>query len=354
MTASDPAQDARSAGLVYTSDSEPGIRRIKSGRGFAYLEPGGGPVRDPRIRERIKSLVVPPAWTDVWICPLENGHLQATGRDAKGRKQALYHPQWRATRDEAKFLHLHAFALALPDIREAVEDDLKLTGLPKRKVVALVVKLLEVTQIRVGNKRYAEENGSHGLTTLSSDELDAGSTVMRFHFRGKSGRFHEIEHRDRRLARLVRKCQSLPGQALFQYVDESGGASEITSSDVNAYLQDVTGQAFTAKDFRTWAGTIEALRLVREAAREGKIHLPRIVKAVSSRLGNTPAVCRKAYIHPCLLQPYGEWPDWVCGPLPRPTRRYPDPLERLAVEHVLLPSEDPVAAVAVIQLAEKG
>ncbi|MBS1715468.1 MAG: DNA topoisomerase IB [Armatimonadetes bacterium] len=294
-------------------------------------------MKDSKTLRRIRSLAVPPAWTDVWICPRANGHVQATGRDAKGRKQSVYHPSWRNVRDEAKFLRLREFGLALPDIRAAVERDLSSHGLPKRKVVALVVKLLEVTQIRVGNKRYAESNGSHGLTTLSSDELEAGSVVLRFRFRGKSGRFHEIEHRDRRLARLVRKCQSLPGQALFQFIGDDGEPAEVTSTDVNAYLQEVTAAPFTAKDFRTWAGTLEALRLIREATVSGRVVVTSVVKAVADLLGNTAAVCRKAYIHPCLLETFQDPPGWACTRLPRATVRYPDPLERLAVEVVLSP-----------------
>ncbi len=244
--------------------------------------------------------MIPPAWTEVWICPNARGHIQATGRDAKGRKQAIYHPQFREHREANKFSHMVEFGQALPTIRDAVENDLRRHGLSQRRIVAAVVRLLERSLIRVGNRRYARENGSFGLTTLHNEHVEAGAELLRFHFLGKSKKFHEITLRDRRLAALVRKMQELPGESLFQYVDEQGEPAEIDSADVNAYLKEITGADFTAKDFRTWMATVETVRLL--AGTEPPIKLPAIVKEVSRRLGNTPAVCRKSYIHPAVLE----------------------------------------------------
>lgn len=326
------AESAREVGLRYTSDREAGIRRVRRGKGFSYLDPTDHPVRDARIIERIDSLAIPPAWSDVWICARENGHLQATGRDQKGRKQAIYHPKWRSHRDETKFSRLLEFGERLPIIRTRVEEDLRSRGWPKRKVAALVVKLLETTLIRIGNRRYVQQNGSYGLTTLESDHVEVGTTKVAFRFKGKSGKYHEVELKDRRLARLVRACQDLPGQALIQYLNSDGEACEIESGEVNDYLREVSGDDFTAKHFRTWSATIEAMRLRRE---DPAAKLTSVVREVAARLGNTPTVCRASYIHPRVLEEVGELPHWVTMPNPRSTKAYSDPVERIAVEVLL-------------------
>jgi DNA topoisomerase I len=326
--AADPVLSARLAGLRYVTDGKPGIRRRRRGKGFSYLDPAGQPLRDPRERRRIEALAVPPAWTEVWICPLANGHLQATGRDARGRKQYRYHPDWRAVRDETKFGRMVAFGEALPRLRTRLDADLALPGLPREKVLAAVVKLLETTLIRVGNEEYARENDSFGLTTMRSRHVDIAGATLRFRFRGKSGKEHEVAISNRRLARVVRACRELPGHELFQYVDESRERQAVDSADVNEYLRDVTGEDFTAKDFRTWGGTVLALAAlratgaIRPAAREGdagedceegaagssapganrereaKRAIVEAVKRVADQLGNRPAVCRKYYVHP--------------------------------------------------------
>jgi DNA topoisomerase-1 len=253
---------ARAAGLRDTSDDQPGIRRVRCGRGFRYQGPDGRPVRDEDTLKRIRSLTIPPAWTDVWICPQQSGHLQATGRDARGRKQYRYHPRWRATRDESKYDRMVAFGLALPRIRARVEADLALPGLPRAKVLATVVRLLETTLVRVGNEEYARANGSFGLTTLRTRHVAVTGATIHFAFRGKSGVRHHIDVRDRRLARVVRRCRDLPGQLLFQYLDESGQRHGY-SADVNDYLREAAGEEFTAKDFRTWGGTVLAVATLR-------------------------------------------------------------------------------------------
>ncbi len=305
----DPVTSARSAGLRYVHDDRPGIRRARAGRGFRYVDPDGKPVRDPDTLGRIRSLVIPPAWTDVWICPYANGHLQATGRDAKGRKQHRYHPRWRAVRDESKYDKTIAFGLALPRIRRRVRRDLKRPGLSREKVLAAVVRLLETTLIRVGNEEYARRNGSFGLTTLRDRHVDIRGGTVHFNFRGKSGIRHALDLHDRRLARIVRQCQDLPGQELFQYVDENGEQHTVDSADVNAYLRSVSGQDFTAKDFRTWAGTVLAAGALEEfeafdTKAQAKRNVVRAIEAVAKRLGNTTAVCRKCYVHPAVLDAY--------------------------------------------------
>ena len=248
-----PAESAQAAGLRYVSDDRPGIRRKRRGKGFTYVDPCGSTVRDPKALARIRSLAVPPAWTEVWICAQPTGHLQATGRDARGRKQYRYHPEWRAVRDETKFGRMTLFGEALPALRARAAEDLGRRGLPREKVLAAVVKLLETTLIRVGNREYARQNGSFGLTTLCDGNVDIQGSRLRFEFRGKSGKEHMVEIHDRRLARVVKRCRDLPGQTLFQYLDDDGLRQSITSGDVNAYLREITGQDFTAKDFRTWA-----------------------------------------------------------------------------------------------------
>ena len=253
-TMPDPVASAKAAGLRYVTDTSPGIRRRRSGKGWAYFGPAGKVIQDPEERLRINSLAIPPAWTDVWICPRANGHLQATGRDARGRKQYRYHPDWREVRDETKFTKMIAFAEALPGIRERVEENLKLRGMPREKVLAAVIKLLETTLIRVGNDEYAKQNESYGLTTLHSDHVEVSGSTIQFEFRGKSGVQHSVGVRDRRLARIIERCQELPGEELFTYVDENGETRNVDSGEVNDYLREITGHDFTAKDFRTWGG----------------------------------------------------------------------------------------------------
>lgn len=297
---------ARAAGLTYTTDAVPGIRRLGPTKRPRYTGPTGRPVRDARTLARIKSLVIPPAWTDVWICPDPNGHLQATGRDARGRKQYRYHPRWRDVRDETKFDRMLAFGYALPHIRERVEQDLSFPGLPRPKVLATVVRLMERTLIRVGNEEYARTNQSHGLTTLQDNHVWLSGSRVTFRFKGKSGVVHEIAVDDRRLASIVRRSRDLPGQELFQYVDDEGCVRDVKSNDVNDYLREITGEPFTSKDFRTWAATVltaEALRDSRECRtkKEAQREMVGAIDRVASRLGNTRSVCRKSYVHPAVL-----------------------------------------------------
>ncbi|HET7767706.1 MAG TPA: DNA topoisomerase IB, partial [Chloroflexota bacterium] len=254
----DPLASAEAAGLRYVSDEAPGIRRKKTGDSFAYVGPDGKAVKDEKTLARIKSLAIPPAWTDVWICPRANGHLQATGRDARGRKQYRYHAKWREVRDAVKYDKMVDFAAVLPKIRRRVERDLSLPGLPREKVLAAVVRLLEQTRIRVGNEEYKAQNKSFGLTTLQNRHVDVNGSTISFRFKGKSGKSHEVELTDRRLARIVRACREIPGQDLFQYVDEEGVQHDVTSGDVNDYIREIAGEEFSAKDFRTWAGTVMA------------------------------------------------------------------------------------------------
>ena len=304
-----PSTRARVGGLRYTDDREPGIRRKRAGRGFTYVDPDGKTVRDREIKARIRSLAIPPAWTDVWICTAENGHLQATGRDARGRKQHRYHPRWSARRGEQKFDRMLAFASALPKIRARCEQDLGLRGVPREKVLATVVRLLELTLIRVGNDEYARLNKSFGLTTLRDRHARVDGSAIRFRFRGKSGKQHEVGLRDRRLATIVRRCQDLPGQELFQYLDDDGQVRDVGSSDINAYLREITGEDFTAKDFRTWAGTVLAYRALQslapaESASRSRRNVTAAMRDTADRLGNTPAVARSSYVHPAVIEAY--------------------------------------------------
>jgi len=307
--AEDPILSAKSAGLRYVSDARPGIRRIRHGKGFRYLGPDGQPVRDQATLARIKSLVIPPAWQQVWICPIPNGHLQATGRDAKGRKQSRYHPRWREVRDETKYGRMMAFAQVLPAIRERVHRDLAASGLPREKVLATIVRLLETTFIRVGNEEYARKNKSYGLTTMRNRQVEISGGNISFEFRGKSGVKHSVRLTDRRLARILARCRDLPGYELFQYLDDDGNTHSVDSSDVNQYLGEITGQHFTAKDFRTWAGTVLACATLRameafESQTQAKRNLVQAIAQVAAQLGNTPAVCRKCYVHPTVLESY--------------------------------------------------
>jgi DNA topoisomerase-1 len=305
----DPELHAEEAGLRYITDDRPGVQRRRAGKGFIYIGPDGTRIADAERIAWFKALAIPPAWTEVWISPIRRGHIQATGRDARGRKQYHYHPRWREVRDEAKYGRLIEFARALPRIRRRTDRDLRRRGLPREKVLALVVRLLEATLIRVGNDEYARENRSYGLSTMRNRHVEVAGAEIRFAFRGKGGKEHEIDVRDRRLAALVRTCQDLPGQELFQYVDADGERRDVSSDDVNEYLREISGEPFTAKDFRTWAGTVAAslalaefLEVDDEAGRKKAI--VGAIENVAERLGNTPAVCRACYVHPDLLESY--------------------------------------------------
>jgi len=306
-----PEQTAADAQCRYVDDASPGIRRHRSGKGHRYVSPLGATVRDPNVLARIRSLVIPPAWTDVWICPQANGHIQATGRDARGRKQYRYHPRFRALRDETKYGRMLAFACVLPRIRDQVDAHLGRPGLGRERILATVVRLLESTLIRIGNEEYARDNGSFGLTTLRTRHVDVDGSTVSFRFRGKSGKVHTVDVRDRRISRVVARCHDLPGEQLFQYVDDEGESRSIESADVNAYIRETAAQEHTAKDFRTWAGTVLAAKALRELApfesdTAAKRNVVAVVKDVAARLGNTPAVCRRCYVHPEVLTAYHE------------------------------------------------
>ena len=291
-------------GLRYSSDSEPGIRRRHGARGFEYVGARGRVIRSEAIVARIRKLAIPPAWTDVWICRDAHGHLQATGRDARGRKQYRYHERWRELRDADKFAHMVEFARSLPAIRRRVAEDLKRPGLPREKVLATLVRLLETTCMRIGNERYAEENDSFGLTTLRNRHVKVAGTRVEFEFRGKSGKFHKARVDDPQLAGIIRHCRELPGQALFEYLDGDGKPQAIASQDVNDYLKEISGEDISAKDFRTWAGTVfVATQLSKREGPVGPSHMVAAVREASRRLGNTPAICRKSYVHPRVLDP---------------------------------------------------
>ena len=327
----DPAEAARAAGLRYVSDTAPGIRRRRSGKGFSYIGPDGEQVRQRQRLERIRSLAVPPAWTNVWICPNPNGHIQATGRDAKGRKQYRYHPRWREVRDETKYGRMVDFGRALPRIRRRVDRDLSLPGMPREKVLATIVHLLDSSHIRVGNAEYARDNESFGLTTLRKDHVEVKGDSVRFEFRGKSGKEHQVAVTDRRVAAIVRRCQELPGQELFRYLDEAGEPRSVESADVNEYLREIAGDNFSAKDFRTWAGTVlaacELSQLgLADSGTEAKQKLVAAVRSVATRLGNTAAVCRKCYVHPAIVDSYLE------GKMIRACSKPDDECERAVLE----------------------
>lgn len=305
----DPLQSAERAGLHYVAANSPGIRRQRSGRGFCYLDEQGNKICDRQILLRIKGLIIPPAWRDVWICPSPTGHLQATGYDAKGRKQYRYHADWHAHRGQTKFNRMIPFGLVLPKIRQQTDAHLKLRDLCREKVLATVVQLLEKTLIRVGNDEYAIKNKSFGLTTMRDRHVKFTSSAVRFQFRGKSGVQHKIKLDDRRLARVVKQCRDIPGQDLFQYLDEAGQRQTLGSGDVNTYLRTITGEEFTAKDFRTWAGTVQAaieLTAIGEfsSQTEAKKNITQAIKTVAAKLGNRPATCRKYYVHPAILDAY--------------------------------------------------
>ena len=300
---------AEGAGLRYVSDDRPGYTRKANGDGFDYFDSEGNPIGDEQRLLRLKRLAIPPAWTEVWVSPSPNGHIQATGRDARGRKQYLYHERWREVRDENKYDRIISFGKALPKIRLRIARDLKLPGLPRNKVLATVVQLLERTFIRIGNEEYARDNKSFGLTTMKDRHVEVKGAKLRFRFRGKSGHEHEVDVTDRRIARIISKLQDLPGQDLFQYLDDAGEVRDITSQDVNEYLREITGADFSAKDFRTWAGTVlSAIALNAqekfETKKQAKTNINSAISAVAKILANTPAICRKCYVHPAVLETY--------------------------------------------------
>lgn len=303
-------QEAQAVGLVYVHDSDPGVRRRRSGKGFTYLDASGARVTDPATLDRIEKLVIPPAWTDVWICPDPRGHIQATGRDQKARKQYIYHPKWREHRDQAKYDRMAAFGRALPRLRARVEEDLGRRGLPREKVLAAVVRLLETTLVRVGNDEYAAANNSFGLTTLRKRHVDVTGAGAVFEFRGKSGKVHRTGFRDRRLAAVIRRCEELPGQRLFQYVGEDKERHAVSSHDVNDYIRQAMGDSFSAKDFRTWMGTLRCAQSLAEqelasSPAQARRIIAACVKETAGMLGNTPSVCRSSYIHPKVFEYYG-------------------------------------------------
>jgi DNA topoisomerase-1 len=308
-TRQDPREVADQAGLVYVSDSIPGITRRRSGTGFTYRDPEGRTIRDPKVRKRLNDLVIPPAWTDVWICPDPDGHLQVTGRDARGRKQYRYHPRWRELQDHSKFGRMIVFGMSLPRMRERVERDLTQSGLPRSRVLAAALRILDTTPIRVGNERYMRDNGSFGLTTMRDRHVDLSNGMIRFRFRGKSGKDHVVGLADPDVARVIRKCTETPGSELFTYRTEDGSYASIDSEDLNEYIKEISGYDFTAKDFRTWAGTVRTVTVLHElgesdTSTERRRKVLQAVKFVAADLGNTPATCRSYYIHPGVLDAY--------------------------------------------------
>ena len=305
----DPREAAEAAGLIYVSDDSPGINRKRRGKSFSFLHPGGEAVSDHQTLLRIRSLVIPPAWEEVWICPSDRGHIQAVGRDARGRKQYRYHAKFRQIRDEAKYARMLQFVQALPRLRKRIDRDMRKPGLSRQKVLAAVVRLLETTLIRVGNEEYARENHHFGLTTIRDDHVKVRGSTVHFHFTGKSGVEHAIDISDPHIAEIVRECQELSADDLFAYVDENGATVDVTSNDVNDYLREITGQDFTAKDFRTWAGTVLAAQALKEFEKfdskaQAKKNIVRAIESVAAKLGNTPAVCKKCYVHPAILDSY--------------------------------------------------
>ena len=327
----EPGETARAAALRYVSDAQPGIRRRKAGRGYTYLGPDGTRLRDRATLARIRALAIPPAWREVWVCPLAEGHLQATGRDARSRKQYRYHPRWREVRDETKYERMRLFGATLPRIRSRLRKDLALPGLPRDRVLATIVRLLETSFIRVGNEEYARANKSYGLTTLRNRHVEIQGATLRFRFQGKSGKPHTVDVSDRRLARLVQRCRELPGQDLFQFLDEAGVPQPIDSGAVNEYLRTIAGQEFTAKDFRTWAGTLIAARLLSDS--NGGPGVVETARLVARELGNTAAISRKCYIHPSVLAAHQDpelLEQW------RAACARPDPLRGLSPEESAL------------------
>jgi DNA topoisomerase-1 len=305
----DPPQSAERAGLIYVTDDEPGITRRRAGKGFIYYDTNGQRITDRDALDRLRHLAIPPAWTRVWISLDPLGHLQATGRDARGRKQHRYHPDWRAARDEVKFNRMREFGRALPRIRERIDHDMRGKPLARSTVLATIVRLLETTLVRIGNEEYAKQNDSFGLTTLRDDHVRERGRELLLEFKGKSGKMHSVPVHDRRARRIIKAAQDLPGQELFQYLDEEGERQKVTSRDVNEYLQEVSGQPFTAKDFRTFAATVMAAWALHEFEQfdtqaKCKRNIRQAIETVARRLGNTPAICRKSYVHPEVLNAY--------------------------------------------------
>jgi len=300
---------AKSAGLRYVNDTAPGIRRVQSGDAFRYLDPDGATINDEDTLKRIRALAIPPAWTEVWICKLANGHLQATGRDARKRKQYRYHAKWRNLRDEVKYERMISFGHALPAIRRQVDADLRLTGLPREKVLATIVYLLQATMMRIGNEEYARTNKSFGLTTLRDRHVRIDGKAVEFRFRGKSGVYHNVKVEDKRVARIIARIRDLPGQELFHYLDDDGNPHTVDSADVNDYLRAISGEDYTAKDFRTWSGTVLAALALQEFEKfdsetQAKKNIVRAIESVAEKLGNTPSICRKCYVHPAVIDAY--------------------------------------------------
>lgn len=329
----DPQAAARAARLRYVGDDGPGIQRRRQGRGFTYLNPQGNRIADPEERERFEKLAIPPAWTEVWISPHKNGHIQVTGRDEKGRKVYIYHPRWEALRNETKFNRMLHFGEALPNLRRQVDADLRRRSMSRERVLAAAVRLLQQTLIRVGNEEYARNNNSYGLTTLRSEHVDVDGANLHFEFRGKSGKMQNVDIRDPRAARVLRRLQDLPGQHLFQYEDDEGSLHEVTSDDVNDYVRAVAGEPFTAKDFRTWGGTVHAVRVLQEMGeaedeKQADKNVVALFKQVAEQLGNTPAVCRQYYVHPCVPDCYREGTFFTLCAEAEPTPEEEEWLER--------------------------
>jgi DNA topoisomerase I len=342
---SDPAKLAKKSQLRYVMDDSPGITRKRTGKGFIYINALGQVLRQRKHLRRIQSLAIPPAWEHVWISPWADSHLQATGRDARGRKQHRYHPRWREVRDQTKFDRMSAFGRALPSLRRRLSRDLARAGLPREKVLATVVKLLEATMIRIGNEEYARHNRSFGLTTMRGKHVKVKGAKIQFEFRGKGGKAFNLDFSDRRLARIVNRCQDLPGQELFQYVDEEGRHRTINSADVNDYLRQATRQDFTAKDFRTWAGTVLAAKALREIKQidsktQTKRNLINAIETVAKKLGNTRSVCRNCYIHPAVIDSY------LDGSLPNALNQKTDHQTKLLVNQL---NSDESAALAILE-----
>lgn len=354
----DMALSAEAARLRYVNDGTPGFARKRTAKGFRYVDRQGRPLHDKTHLARIKALAIPPAWREVWICPYANGHIQATGIDVKGRKQYRYHKEWRAIRDEAKYAHMLDFALHLPLIREKVDADLAKPGLCREKVLALVIALLEKTMIRVGNDEYARTNRSFGLTTLRNRHVEVQGGRIAFHFRGKSRVEHAIELQNARLARLVRKMKDLPGQALFQYVDDAGERHTVSSSDVNAYLKAMTGRDYTAKDFRTWSGTLHTFQSLTtlepfENQTQAKKNVVQAITEAARKLGNTPTICRKCYVHPLIIETYmaGKLLEAMAQPAGQES---PAPLEAIERHVIALLQAELAATSKATLVAQKG
>ncbi|MDQ1087045.1 MULTISPECIES: DNA topoisomerase IB [unclassified Siphonobacter] len=326
----DPKRSAKVAGLIYTTDDQPGILRLRHSKSFRYVDADKKPIRDVETLRRIRSLVIPPAWEKVWISPLENGHLQATGYDTKGRKQYRYHPDWNEVRNETKFSRIIQFAELLPKIRQQVQQDLRRPGLPYEKVLALIVQLMEKTSIRIGNEEYKKQNGSYGLTTMQDKHADIEGSKVTFRFKGKKGVYHEISLKDRKLAKLVQRCKDVPGEELFQYIDNDGNHKSVGSGDINAYLKNITGEEFTAKDFRTWRGTLGAFEAFQalglfDTPTACKKNINRCYDLVAEALGNTRAVSKKYYVHPKIISAYESEKLWkYCDGLDVPVKSADD------------------------------